>query len=338
MSGAAWRFPATISRAGPGLVLMVVVGMSAAAGQLGQPGPAGGAAGPTGQVPPRQGISAGRGGPAPAVPRPRPPAWVPLPPAHAKAVDDILQYWEQRTNKITRFRCKYKRFEYDPVFGPRDPKKFRVFARGTIQYAAPDKGLYQDEEVWLFGKTKEHPEGTYVRQPELRIGEHWVCDGKSIFQFDYAHKKLVEFQLPPEVQGTAIRHGPLPFVFGAKADDIRRRFWVRIITPPERAQGKNPEYWLEAVPKHQEDAAEYRVIHLIIDQKEFLPKAMIMFGRVNGSRKQLEFHDREVNFSVLAEKLNLFHRQFYEPKTPSGWTKDVRKVQQVAAGSNAPRR
>ena len=306
------------------MLLAMTAWTSIASAQLGQPVPMG--------APPA------RSGSAPTVKRPQPPPWVPLPPAHAKAVDDILRYWEQRTNKITRYRCQYKRYEYDPVFGPQDPNKFRVFARGTIQYAAPDKGLYQDQEVWLFTKTKEHPEGTYSKQKNLHMAEHWVCDGKSIFQFDYGHKKLVEFQLPPEVQGNAIRHGPLPFVFGAKADDIKRRFWVRVITPADRTKGENPEYWLEALPKTQEDAAEYRAIHLIIDQKEFLPKAMIMFGRVNGKRKLLEFHEREVNFSVLAEKLNLFHRQFYEPKTPGGWTRDVRKVQQVATGSAKPRR
>ena len=68
-------------------------------------------------------------------------------------------------------------------------------------------------------------------------------------------KQLIERKLPPEMQGKAIADGPLPFVFGAKADQLKRRYWMRDITPEEDI-GKR--IWLEAVPKLQQDAANFQ--------------------------------------------------------------------------------
>ena len=140
-----------------------------------------------------------------------------------------------------------------------------------------------------------------------------------VYQFDQRQKKLIQNELPPEVRGQAIGKGPLPFLFNAKADDIKQRFWLRIVTPKDT----KGEYWLEAVPKTQEDAANFKMIHIIIDETDYLPKAMVLFDTsyvagVRPSRTTFQFNEREVNFSVLAEQLNLFHREFYEPKLPAG--------------------
>ena len=266
----------------------------------------------------------------PAV-QPRAPAWVPLPPKHAQFLDQVLRYWQQRTAQIERFRCRFKRWEFDTTFGP-GPNKARAYSEGEIQYAAPDKGLLRAEVHKVFVRDQEHPAGHYVDKPEQ--ADHWICDGKSVFKFDYAQKQLVEQILPPEYHGRGITRGPLPFLFGADAEDIKRRYWVRVITPPEKTKGEDREYWLEAIPKLQEDAADYRAIHIRIDGKTFLPYQIDLFGRVPGKRTVYVFEKREVNFSVLAEKLNLFHRQFYQPKLPSGWKKVVYGAEQA---QRAPR-
>ena len=75
-------------------------------------------------------------------------------------------------------------------------------------------------------------------------------------------RNCCSIELPPEVRGQAIGKGPLPFLFNAKADDIKQRFWIHVITPPNT----KGEYWLEAVPKTQEDAANFMFIHIIIDE------------------------------------------------------------------------
>ncbi len=66
--------------------------------------------------------------------------------------------------------------------------------------------------------------------------EYWTCNGKSIFQVDAKKKQIIEQPIPAELQGKSITDGPLPFVFGAKADTLRKRYFMRIVTPPDAAK------------------------------------------------------------------------------------------------------
>ena len=253
------------------------------------------------------------------------PGWIPLAPDHDKWVDQVLQFWEQRSNKIKAFSCKFKQWQYDAYAPPETP---RVFAEGVIKYAQPDKGLYRVEKLSVYSPpAKAGEKATYVDQ-DATLGEHWVCDGQQIFAFDARNKKLIVSPLPPGMRGKAIADGPLPFLFGAKAEQIKARYWVRGL--PEGGKGK---YWLEAVPKSREDAQNFKMVHIVLDEKEFLPEMIQVFEpnydpRTNPARKTYVFEKHEVtdnglSASQLIQKLNLFHREFYEPAKPAGWTKVV---------------
>ena len=97
------------------------------------------------------------------------------------------------------------------------------------------------------------------------MGEHWVCDGKSVFEFNHKAKQLIETTLPPELRGKAIADGPLPFMFGAKAESIKNRYWIRQL---ER-EGEQAPWRLEFVPKFR--GADYSRIRLSLDAARFLP-------------------------------------------------------------------
>jgi TIGR03009 family protein len=267
---------------------------------------------------------------APAAPAPLAPNWMPLTPNHQQYLDQLLTYWEQKSSQTTRYRCTFKRWEYDPVFGPKET--FKTYSEGVIKYSAPDKGLFRVDTLLEYQPARNPGDKPTYDPPKEPTGsfDHWICDGMRVYQFDQRHKKLIQNELPPEVRGQAIGNGPLPFLFNAKADDIKRRFWLRIVTPKDIQK----EYWLEAVPKTQEDAANFKMIHIIIDEVDYLPKAMVLFDTgyvavVRPARTTFQFNDREVNFSILAEQLNLFHREFYEPKLPAGWTREVIRAGQA---------
>ena len=228
----------------------------------------------------------------------RPPEWAStLSPQHIKWRDDILKYWENRTNQISTYSCNFERFDYDPIATPWNPAQGALPAKqistGVIKYAAPDKAFYRDLTIQVFDGAQQPP---YKAISADEAGAHWVCNGGSVFEYDYASRILKETILPPSFQGAAIsERGPLPFLFNAKADRIMERYWIRVITP----QGKEGEYWLESVPKHQREAADYKMIHLIIEQKDYLPKAMIIFDRTYApakpARTTFVFKDRKVN-------------------------------------------
>jgi TIGR03009 family protein len=254
-----------------------------------------------------------------------------LTPAEQNAVDQLLKYWEQFSGRVQRYRCKFTRWEYDSSFGPRDRDTARTRSEGEIRYEAPDKGLFRVEKFAYYAPAADGA-ATYVANPDVH-GEHWICNGKEILEYDYKNKHLKVQELPPDMQGSAIADGPLPFLFGAKAEKIKQRYWVRIIPPPQGKQGN--EYWIQAYPKRRQDAANFKLVEVILDAKLFLPSAIQVYdrsynARTNFSRTVYVFDDRKVNERFSAEALNIFKKPFFDPSVPFGWKKVVEKFNGAA--------
>jgi hypothetical protein len=97
------------------------------------------------------------------------PSWIPLNEKHQQYVDQILAYWEHKSSQVKRYRCQFRRWEYDPVFGPKDT--YKTFSEGVIKYAEPDKGLFRVESVQQYQAAKE-PGGqaTYVPAAKETLG------------------------------------------------------------------------------------------------------------------------------------------------------------------------
>tara|TARA_B100000945_G_scaffold187162_1_gene150165 strand:- start:665 stop:1624 length:960 start_codon:yes stop_codon:yes gene_type:complete len=251
----------------------------------------------------------------------QPPSFLPLSEKHQDYIQRVLLYWQNHTEKIDHYRSNFERWQFDTVYGP--PNTFKTFSTGKVRFADPDKGLFKVEKVLTYQPATAQTKAIYKEVPGTH-GEFWVCDGKNIFEYDYLNKRLIQQVLPAQLQGKNIINGPLPFLFGCNAEDIVNRFWLRAITP----QNVKGEIWLEAYPKTIHDAGNYQKVHIIIDNKDFLPKGMVIFDRSyekgkNHSRTVFNFKQREINFATTLEKLNPFYRNFYEPELPSGWKKVV---------------
>jgi TIGR03009 family protein len=256
---------------------------------------------------------------------PAQPRWMPISQKHQKYIDDLLFFWEKKSAQINRYRCRFQRWQFDPVFGPHET--YYTYSVGTVQYSAPDKGMFKVDSKRYYTPPKARGERPTYQPHPGDPGEHWVCDGKAIWEFDYKQKKLIERELPPDMQGKAIVDGPLPFMFGAKMAAIKNRYWLRVITPPEAKE----EYWLEAVPKTMQDAANFKKVEVIIAREDYLPKAIQIYPvnydpKTNPARTVFQFESREVNFRDLQDLIP-FNKQFYEPATPSGWEKQVERYQ-----------
>jgi TIGR03009 family protein len=264
------------------------------------------AAGPDQPVEPRvptlQQRSAPEQRPAPEQP-PGPPQ---LTPQDEAQVDRILKLWEQRSAAVKTFDCSFKRWEYDPVFGPADAPRFEDL--GSIKYAAPDKGMFQVQQMVQNGK---------VVAIEPQRAEHWVCDGKAVFQYNHAKKELTEYRLPPDLQGKAIADGPLPFLFGARADKLKQRYFLRIVTPPE-VQGQ--QTWLEAFPRFQQDAANFQRAELRLTNQNMTPFALQLYSPNGKNHTSYQFYEIVINDPLRLLKGDPFHAG-----TPSGWQKIIRE-------------
>ncbi|MEM7313119.1 MAG: TIGR03009 domain-containing protein, partial [Planctomycetota bacterium] len=264
-----------------------------------------------------------------------------LTPQQQKRLETLLEFWEKKSNSVKTYSCQFVRWEYDSVFGPQDPKIARQKAEGVIRYVSPDKGEFKIERSGEY-KADQDPKnrGTFPMKVSNHE-EHWICDGRNVFELDGKNKQLRQEKLPPEMQGQRIADGPLPFMFGARKEKLLARYWMRELVPPN---GKKGEYWFEAQPKFREDAANYQRIRLVLDEKEYLPKFMEVFppafdGRTNWSRTVYAFTNRKVNDPL--QRGQQFLGRFISPTLPRGWKKVVSSFGQPAGPApvaNGPRR
>jgi TIGR03009 family protein len=144
--------------------------------------------------------------------------------------------------------------------------------------------------------------------------EHWISDGKSIFEFNHTKKQLVEHKLPPELQGKAIANTPLPFLFGAEAQKLKQRYFIRLVTPG----GVNGQIWFEAFPRFQQDAANFHHAQFIINAQDMSPFALKLIQPNEKDYMVYQF------FSIVVNNpLRLFQGDPFRAYTPVGWQKIV---------------
>lgn len=299
------------------LIVAVVLQASVASGQA---APAGAPAPPAAQPAAARVASA-----PPAAQQP-----APLSPEQQAALDQLLAAWETRNAAVRTWSCTFHKWEYN-AWSPADAAGERLaFAESTgdLKYAAPDKGLFRVKETKQWS-----PE---ARRYEIRggdTGEHWVCNGESIYEFRHSERQLRETKLPPEMRGKAISDGPLPFVFGAKADTLKKRYWMRIITPPD----VRDQIWLEALPRYQADAANFSKVELILQVRDLMPFA-IQISKPGGQDRDVYQFDQRTN--LIDKGLDLI-RDFAKPMTPFGYKYVLEDLQAqaapAAAGAAPPR-
>ena len=224
-----------------------------------------------------------------------------LTPREQDYIDRLLAAWEAKNKTIKTFSASVRRFKYDTVFGKKDkPNEPMYTDDGLVKYERPDKGLFKIEG--------DRP-------------EQWVCDGESVFQYEYKERMLKEYKLPPELRGKAIEDGPLPFIFTADAEKMKRRFWLRALQPPP---GVSDQYWIEAYPRHQRDAASFKRVEIVLDTG-LLPVGIQMYstshdGKTNFNRDSYSFYNIVVNDPLGFIKVDPFAAH-----KPFGWKKVVER-------------
>ncbi|MEN1681225.1 MAG: hypothetical protein AAGJ46_16680, partial [Planctomycetota bacterium] len=138
-----------------------------------------------------------------------------LTPVEQQFVDQVLQQWEQSSAQIKTFRCPFTRFTYNQ-FSPH-PRIHFSEEQGEVSYQKPDKGSFKITEVkqWKAQPvapgtpqpTGQSPKGSHAKVDPERdgvVGEHWVSDGKQIYEYRKHERVLKVSPIPPEMQGERI--------------------------------------------------------------------------------------------------------------------------------------
>ncbi|MCA9027221.1 MAG: hypothetical protein KDA86_18580 [Planctomycetaceae bacterium] len=190
-------------------------------------------------------------------------------------LERILKEWETKTAKITKLRGVHQRYEYDYVFS--QEKR----AVGSFWHEAPDKGR-------IDFNCKEQPaipaDGVNTQKVDsqgnpFRVAAEapmmWICTGSDIFSIDVANKTFDQIEIPPPDRGENIMDGPLPFLFGMKAEKLKARYKMSL-GQMNGTQGRDDRmvYHLVAIPLLQEDARNWQRAEVRLDAQYCLPIAI----------------------------------------------------------------
>lgn len=252
-------------------------------------------------------------------------------------VDKILFAWEQRSEGIETFSCKFNRWEYDRNFGPKD--EARTISTGAIHYKAPDKGEFHVQVIKYHTVPRDNngnpilgAKVDYVERPGEPT-ERWVCDGDTICEFDPRQKKLYERKLPLEMRGKAIADGPLPFLFGAKAAKLKRLYWIR-----ESPFQDQTRFRLEFRPKNVAGARNFERVFVILSAKQFLPEGLVLTHPGGNSWTTFQFVNTKVNARKPGAIIDFFTGgNRFRPTTPKGWQRVTENFTQLGEPAQAQR-
>jgi hypothetical protein len=236
------------------------------------------------------------------------------------ALDDALDRWKQWNAHVRTFRCSFRSWVYNPLFGPRD--RAEHVDLGVIQYAAPCSLLFRVDA--------SEKDGQRVATDQNRA-EHWVFCGTSVFEYRYDRKQRIEHALPDNLQGQAktLVDGPLafgfawaaiaslfggppvsPFPLSADPSNLRNHYYLRLATPPNHGD----EIWLEAHPRYPSDARRLTKLDVIFAARDMSPVAL----RINYANKSISFEFYNVRMNDPAESLD---EDLLQPAVPAGWQK-----------------
>jgi hypothetical protein len=130
---------------------------------------------------------------------------------------------------------------------------------------------------------------------------------------------MIVHKLPPELQGKAIADGPLPFLFGSDAQQLKKRYFLRIVTPRD-VQGH--QIWLEAYPRFQQDAANFHHAQFIIGTEGMTPFALKLIQPDTKNFIVYQFFE-----IVMNDPMRMFRGDPFRAVRPLGWQSLVEEPQ-----------
>ncbi|MBQ5789090.1 MAG: hypothetical protein IIW01_02275 [Thermoguttaceae bacterium] len=221
-----------------------------------------------------------------------------------------MAHWENFGKGIKQVSCDVHMMEFDGGVLQQDSKKPVAHNWGLFRFKAPNQLLYHIKGEFSYANADSGSDAVWKEgQNELKI----VLDGKSLVQYDYENKKAVVYPLAEDEQNLDLTmdNGQFPLFFVAKAETLKNRFYLRLVTPAAKRQS---EVWIEAFPRYARDAQQFQSIVVILGLKDMQPTYMRKVG-VNGkSKTDLKFERVEVNKG----------RWTIEGTVDDGWTKEVR--------------
>ncbi len=211
------------------------------------------------------------------------------PPQTAKEkqeLEEILTKWEQATAVTENYRYEFRRWEYDPVFGPKNT--FKTYSEGVIEISMPDSWYIRIDKVLECQRPWKSGEEPHYAVDDDKLEES-SYDGSWLTYADSRSKTLSRSEVPPNS-----RHGlgfrffyrlepvdddsttdlgePLRWLASIDRKTLKQKYRLRLLAS---AQQDKETIRIEAIPKKSGFLSFTTII--ILDRELCLPIAGILF-------------------------------------------------------------
>ncbi|MDR0520409.1 MAG: hypothetical protein LBH00_01000 [Planctomycetaceae bacterium] len=233
-----------------------------------------------------------------------------LSPEEQAELDAFLIRWEKHSTNIKRYDVDFNLFIYDPTIPGAVPNKPHKVAFGYFKYIAnPLRFIYHVEGEWQ-GNKQIKRDGD--KNPNI-FAEKSIINPQTVFRYDYNAKTVIKINVPPELIGKGIADSPLPLIFGAKADDLKRRFSMKIMpTAP-----KDTRMWLHARPLLIEDQQEFKQLEILLDKQTLEAVGLKEYDINDKAYKVFELKDAKINNNL--DKILDALATMFKTDAPMGW-------------------
>ncbi len=202
----------------------------------------------------------------------------------------LLDEWERKTAGIDTLHGTFRRYKYDYVF------MVEKRAIGQYWFGSPDKArmdFQPDPDVVkevekAGGKKLQHTlENGKVFTIEADEMKSWICTGKDILEIHHPPRQYNRMEIPKQYQGQRITDGPMPFLFGMKADSVAKRYKLAF---GERHNKPPGQIHIIAYPLVPDLRREFRKAELFLDPKTYHPQAVKLWDPSGNTETTYTFY------------------------------------------------
>jgi len=234
-------------------------------------------------------------------------AKVPRPPANnliiselSPELEEILRQWEIKSAAIKTLHGKHTRTVYNLVF------EVEGVSKGQFWVETPDKGRI-DLVGHKPGKDDKGAKSARLGKEgkpftiQADRSEKWICNGEFVYVVndnDPKEKTYEKIEIPPEDRGANIINSPLPFLFGMKATDMKRRFQLELL------KDEKDRVILLARPRTLLDMQNYTKAMIILEKQRYIPTAVKLYDPNGQLETVYVFDEVNINEQGVKEKWN----------------------------------
>lgn len=214
----------------------------------------------------------------------------PMTPAADPALENILQAWEKTMSGVKSMVADCTRTRLDKTLGGSE--------------------VFEGKAKFIRSEVAGHPSRASLEmrmKTKPDIFEKYVFTGTFLYEYRPTSKVIVVHQIPPAKDGLG-DDNVLGFIFGMKADAVKKRYHLAAIPPPPKDEWY---HYVKIQPRFDADKAEFSEARLVLVRSTGLPR-QFWFRQPNGDEITWDFPRIDNGAAVPII-------EFAMPKLPDGW-------------------